>query len=148
MSVEAEILFIFFDQMHLQTWWEPFSSTFISARPSLTRNDRANKFSTVCAKDFLFNIKLSSLTRFILLNIPNIVAIFLSVSVFSSSPAPSSCDTHNRSRLMLTLLKQGRSINLIIQEKKRKKLHQSCSWIINLGIIMKDQTTDTQQRTF
>lgn len=68
----------------IHTKWVPPSSTEISARPSFTRKDRANKFSTVCAKDFLFNIKLSSLTVLCLLKISNIADMFLSVSVFSS----------------------------------------------------------------
>lgn len=75
---------------NLQTLWQPLSSTVISARPSLIRNDRANKFSTVCAKDRLFRIKFSSLALLCLLRIWNIVAIFLSVSVLPSPSVSSS----------------------------------------------------------
>lgn len=75
----------------LQTRWQPSSPTVISARPSLTRKERANKFSTVCAKEFLFNIKFWRLTFLFFLRISNIVAIFLSVSVFPSVADSSSC---------------------------------------------------------
>ena len=75
----------------LQTRCQPFSFTFISALPSLTRNDKANKFSTVCAKEFLFKTKFSSLTLLLFFKILNIVAIFLSVSVLSFAPLSLTC---------------------------------------------------------
>lgn len=44
----------------LQTRWKPFASICITTRPTFTKKDKANKFSTVSAKDFLFNNRLSS----------------------------------------------------------------------------------------
>lgn len=76
-------------QRILQTRWFPSSSIVISARPSFARNERANIFSTVSANESRFNTTLSSLTLLFFLNILNIVAIFLSVSVFSSADSSS-----------------------------------------------------------
>lgn len=69
---------------NLQTRCWPSSPTAISALPPLTRNDRAKIFSTVCANDVLFKIRLSNLTHLIFLNMLNIVDMFLSISFFPS----------------------------------------------------------------
>lgn len=107
----------------IQTRWCPLSSTVISALPSLTRNERANIFSTVSEKDPLFSTRFCSLTFLFLRKISNMVDIFFSVSAFTSDPASTSCKFMKERHCLREACKQSQSTSTRLQLMFRPTRH-------------------------